>query len=113
MISRERSCRRKLRHLNYLEALRHAAKVPRNETVIVYPCNYCVGLHVGHSVPTPAAVLASRIARTERKIAQTKMALENATPLAKEEIQRQRQRLRDLGVHLGCLKALGSCDGVR
>ncbi len=41
LISRERSCRRKLRHLNYLEALRHAARVPQNETVVIYPCAYC------------------------------------------------------------------------
>ena len=53
-MSRERSCRRKLRHLDYLEAMRHAAEVPLNETVVIYPCVYCTGLHVGHSA-TPKA----------------------------------------------------------
>ncbi len=105
MISRERSCRRKLRHLNYLEALHHAAKVPRNETVVIYPCAYCAGLHVGHSATTPEADLLMRIARTERRIAQTKMAIENASSLTQEEVQRHRQRLRDLCAHVGRLKS--------
>ncbi len=46
----ESSCLRKIRHLNYLSALRHAVKVHNNETVVIYPCSYCEGMHVGHSV---------------------------------------------------------------
>ena len=103
MISRERSCRRKLRHLNYLEAMRHAAEVPLNETVVIYPCVYCTGLHVGHS-STPEARLLRRIARTERRIARTTMTLESSASLTDEEIERQRQRLRDLRAHLAQLK---------
>lgn len=110
MISRKRSCRRKLRHLNYLEALHHAAKVPRNETVVIYPCAYCAGLHVGHSAATPEAALLRRIARAERRIARTKTALVNALSLTDEEIQRHRQRLRDLRSHLGRLKTPNQSD---
>ena len=104
MISRERSCRRKLCHLNYLEAMRHAARVPLNETVVIYPCVYCNGLHVGHSAATPESRLLKRIARTERRIARTTMVLESSASLTDEEIERQRQRLSDLRAHLARLK---------
>ena len=102
-MSRERSCQRKLRHLDYLEAMRHAVEVPLNETVVIYPCVYCTGLHVGHSA-TPKAKLLGRIARTERRIARTTMALESSASLTNEEIESQRQRLSDLRAHLAQLK---------
>jgi hypothetical protein len=99
LISRERSCRRKLRHLNYFEALQHATKVPRNETVIIYPCGFCQGLHVGHSIQ--ANKLMQRLARTERRIAR----VEGVLPLTPDDLNRQQQSLRDLRRHLARLKA--------
>ncbi len=34
---------RKRRHIEYISALRHAAALDRNSTVVVYPCEYCRG----------------------------------------------------------------------
>jgi len=74
-------------------------------TVVIHPCDYCAGLHVGHSAPTPEADLLRRIARTERRIARTKLALQNAASLTNEEIRRNRQRLNDRRAHLERLMA--------
>jgi hypothetical protein len=42
-----RNCKRKLRHLNLLSALQHAARLG-DPDLHVYPCPVCSGLHVGH-----------------------------------------------------------------
>jgi hypothetical protein len=45
------SCLRKFRHSNYLSALRHAAALSQDDSLIIYPCPFCDGLHVGHTGP--------------------------------------------------------------
>ncbi len=77
------SCLRKRRHTDYLSAIRHAATVDRNSTVVVYPCGYCCGLHVGHQ--TRKLERGFRRKRTSipddpslRKIAKAKSKIERA-----------------------------------
>lgn len=41
------NCRRKLRHPDYLSALRHAANLAEPD-LRIYPCSVCLGLHIGH-----------------------------------------------------------------
>jgi hypothetical protein len=45
---RNRECTRKWRHLDYLSAIKHAVRLAQDETLAIYPCSYCDGLHVGH-----------------------------------------------------------------
>jgi hypothetical protein len=44
-----RNCRRKVRHPHYLSALLHACRLRQDADLIIYPCNVCQHLHVGHS----------------------------------------------------------------
>ncbi len=44
------SCLRKRRHPNYLSALHHAASLGEG-ALVIYPCAFCGGLHVGHNRP--------------------------------------------------------------
>jgi len=41
-----RNCQRKMRHLDYLSALKHACRL--GDDINIYPCHLCRGLHVGH-----------------------------------------------------------------
>jgi hypothetical protein len=41
------NCRRKLRHPDYLSALRHAGNLGEPD-LRIYPCSVCLGLHIGH-----------------------------------------------------------------
>ena len=113
-------CGRKLRHLDYLSAMRHAINVPDNETVVIYSCSYCDGLHVGHqrwrkrddkrpphtttSQPKLVHDLAWRLARTERRIALFEARFANITNPKKDKIRRHDQRLRDMRKYLGSLQ---------
>jgi hypothetical protein len=45
------SCLRKFRHSNYLSALLHAASLSQDDSLTIYPCPFCGGLHVGHTRP--------------------------------------------------------------
>lgn len=120
------SCLRKRRHIDYLSALRHAATLDRNSTAVVYPCDYCGGLHVGHQtltikrqprrkrVSAPVDPLSRDIARTRRKI-QTKIkhfkrGVTNPRPVT---VKKYQQSLRDLREHLACLESQlqAGCDG--
>jgi len=106
-MSRRSSCERKLRHLDYLSALQHATGIPHNETVVIYPCQFCQALHCGHSVATQIKIadLQKNLARTEGRIARAIMKLKCAAVLTTQETQRERQRLKDLRGHLESLKA--------
>ena len=42
-----RNCQRKMRHLDYLSALKHACRL--GDDINIYPCHLCGGLHVGHN----------------------------------------------------------------
>ena len=46
-------CARKLRHSDILSAFQHVKHLSRinkdNEKLVVYPCRYCLGLHIGKS----------------------------------------------------------------
>jgi hypothetical protein len=57
------SCLRKLRHPNYLSALRHAAGLSQDNSLVIYPCPFCAGLHVGHTRTNTA----KRVRRELRK----------------------------------------------
>ena len=48
------SCLRKFRHPDYLSALRHAALLGDDGSLVIYPCPFCAGLHVGHTRPGTA-----------------------------------------------------------
>ncbi len=113
-------CGRKLRHLDYLSAMRHAANVPDNETVVIYPCSYCDAMHVGHqrwrkkdkkrprrtktSQPKLVHDLAWRLARTERRIALVQARFANLTNPGENTISKYEQRLGDMRKHLACLQ---------
>lgn len=108
-------CRRKRRHLDYLSAIRHAALVPENETVVVYPCEFCGGLHVGHQTPTrqlnqspsvPGDLVSKGIARTKRRIERVLKQMHSAPTRRDPEMRRRaHQRLRDLRRYLVSLEA--------
>jgi hypothetical protein len=104
-VSSRSSCERKLRHLDYFSALQHATNIPDNETVVIYPCRYCLGLHCGHSITAPKDVLQKRLTSTERKIGRATRKLECSAVQNAQETQSELQRLKDLSVHLEYLKA--------
>ena len=58
------SCIRKFRHPDYFSALRHAATLSEEDSLVIYPCVFCVGLHVGHVRPNTA----KRVRRALRKV---------------------------------------------
>lgn len=112
------SCIRKRRHIDYLSALRHAATLDRNSTVVVYPCDYCGGLHVGHQAPAveapakrkpeplPEDPLQRKIAkiqrRIEKKIKHFETGVINPRPVT---VKKHRQSLRDMREHLALLES--------
>jgi hypothetical protein len=98
--SPESNCRRKIRHENYLSALRHAVGIPDNETIVIYPCPTCLGIHCGHGIDR-ASKLIRKLARTEQKIALARSNMKTLVPPYKA---RNQQRLKDLGRHAGWLK---------
>ena len=113
-------CGRKLRHIDYLSAMRHAINVPDNETVVIYPCSYCDGLHVGHqrwhdravrrqqnakaSQPKLAHDLTWKLARCVRRIASAEAALANIQTAGEPAIRKYTQRLGDLRKYLAQLQ---------
>jgi hypothetical protein len=58
------SCLRKYRHSNYLSALHHAAALRPDNSLVIYPCPFCDGLHVGHTHPATL----KRLHRELRKV---------------------------------------------
>ncbi len=41
-------CLRKLKHTDYFSALRHASALKDSRGVLIFPCDHCRGLHLGH-----------------------------------------------------------------
>lgn len=103
-ISKKSVCLRKLRHLNFLSALKHAAQVPENEFVVIYPCSECEGLHVGHSITDPAWALKRWIARAERRIQRSTEELA-APEVTTERAERLRRSIHDRRNHLKQLRS--------
>lgn len=112
------SCLRKRRHIDYLSALRHAAALDRNSTVVVYPCEYCVGLHVGHQnlavkphprrkrAAAPVDPLLRDIARTKRKIEiKIKHFERGVTDPRPVTVKKHQQSLRNVREHLTLLES--------
>jgi hypothetical protein len=116
-----RQCRRKYKHPDYLSALRHAAELG-DPTLVVYPCGYCGGLHVGHPPKPPPAVelphkvvdpalpVTVRLAELRKVLRRTYTRLHRAQKIQKrlhhplpEEGHRAEQRVRDLYRHLRAL----------
>jgi hypothetical protein len=103
-ISKKSACLRKLCHFNYLSALKHAARLPKNESLVIYPCGECKGLHVGHSINDPAWALQRRIARAERRIQRS--AEELAAPCTNTELaERLCRSIHDQQNHLEQLRS--------
>ena len=112
------SCLRKRRHIDYLSALRHATTLDRNYAVVVYPCDYCAGLHVGHQAlmikrrlrrkgtSAPQNPLLRDIARTKRKIElrikHFERGVTNPRPVT---VKKYQQSLTDLREHLVLLES--------
>ncbi len=44
----QKQCERKWRHENYLTAMQHARQLS-DPNIVIYPCGYCGGLHIGHA----------------------------------------------------------------
>lgn len=108
-ISTKHDCLRKLLHIDYLSAIRHATRVPNNDSVVIYPCNGCDGnenahLHVGHSITDPIWTLKLRIARTVRRLSQTEELLRNAEMVGASS-EHIRRSIKDRGKHLKQLQA--------
>ncbi len=113
-------CGRKLCHFDYLSALRHAANLPGNETVVIYPCSYCDALHVGHqrwrnwalrrqqntktNQPKLAHDLNWRLARCKRRIARAEAAIANIHNPRESTVRKYNQRLNDLRKYLAQLQ---------
>jgi hypothetical protein len=120
------SCLRKRRHIDYLSALRHAAALDRNSTVVVYPCEYCGGLHVGHQArtikrqprrkraSTPEDPLQRKIANTNRKIEikikHWERGVINPRPITIKKFQQSLMNLRE---HLAFLESQLAEDALR
>jgi hypothetical protein len=99
--SPESNCRHKIRHENYWTALLHAATIPDNATVVIYPCPVCLGIHCGHGIDL-ASKLIRKLARTERKITLAEAGMEALVPPFRA---RNQQRIKDLRRHMKLLKA--------
>ena len=74
----QKSCRRKLRHTDYLSALLHARSL-HDDRMVIYPCEFCHGIHLGHT-RLYRDELAKRIKAIRRRIAKH-------TRLAEEHMQ--------------------------
>jgi hypothetical protein len=106
MPSEWHKCLRKRRHLDYWSAMQHANRLPDDGWLVIYPCEFCDGLHVGHLKHKPQTAsellkdLAKRIRRTNRRIARMQ-AERAATPKSEvEAIERYNQGLRTLRQNL-------------
>lgn len=117
------SCLRKRLHTDYLSAIRHAAAIDMNSAVVVYPCGYCGGLHVGHQTHTlekgrqkgtsiPEDPLLRKIAKTKRKIERNikhwERSVINPRPIT---IRKFQQSLTSLREHLALLESQLPEDG--
>ena len=110
--------------------MQHARQVPENATVVIYPCFFCGGLHVGHQkgrrsnrkqdkspAPnkcmaqnkpgnTPKAVhdLAWSLARIKRRIGLQTVRMSRSVNPPSETIRRHKQAIRDMREHLARLE---------
>jgi hypothetical protein len=100
MHSPESNCQRKIRHEDYWSALCHAATIPDNATVVIYPCPVCLGIHCGHGIDQPSKLI-RKLTRTERKIALAEAGME---ALVQPLRARNQQRLKDLRRHMEWMK---------
>jgi hypothetical protein len=119
-ISTKHDCLRKLLHTDYLSAIRHAAQIPHNDSVVIYPCSGCgegekIHLHVGHSTTDPIWALKLRIARTERRLLRSaellreaEIACENGEQL-QQSITDRRNHLKRLRTDLAAMTTSESC----
>lgn len=108
-ISTKHNCLRKLLHTDYLSAIQHAARVPDNDSVVIYPCGGCgekdeMHLHVGHSMTDPIWKLKRQIARTDRRLSQSAELLLTAE-IGGEGAKSLQQSIRDRRAHLERLRA--------
>jgi hypothetical protein len=58
-ISRSRRaglCLKKRRHEDFWSAMQHARQL-KSEGLVIYPCEFCNGLHVGHSNPSASGAV--------------------------------------------------------
>ena len=68
-----RNCKRKLRHVDFLSALRHAVRLGDSD-LHVYPCPVCFGLHVGHDPDRiKLRAVAEELALIEERLAALKL----------------------------------------
>jgi hypothetical protein len=116
-----KSCFRKICHSNYLIALRHAARIPDNERVVVYPCNFCGGMHVGHLRQRPEIdpfydsikdasfeQLDSRIKRTKLRLARAQQRLGDLRASGSSSMGTAEQSLSDLSWYLAMLESVST-----
>jgi hypothetical protein len=120
-------CGRKLCHPNYLSAMCHASRLSDQDTLGIYGCPWCGGIHVGHlksrnkraarALPTqevsqskqhnpPRMVhdLAWSMARIKRRIARKEAAIASFTNPRPKTIRRHTDSLRDMRRHLASLE---------
>lgn len=76
------NCRRKLKHADYLSALRHADHLA-DPDLRIYPCSVCLGLHVGHDP------VATRLKGVGRDLADVESRLA-ALEVERKELERRR-----------------------
>lgn len=67
-----KSCKSKLVHHDYLEAMFHAQAIEDSkhkwQEIHIYPCDYCDGIHIGRSGPPKHLIKLSRGIRKLNKI---------------------------------------------
>lgn len=100
------SCKRKLRHDDYLSALCHASCLGDQNSLVIYPCEHCGGLHVGHggkgeSPRTYANTLEKWIARKQRKVRRLKSGRKK---LSGDDLRRRDEQIKMVSEYVEGLK---------
>ncbi len=80
------NCRRKIRHSDYLSAMKHASRFAK-ENLDIYPCIVCGGMHVGHD-PSSDKVQERKKARRELNLIAKRLEVLN-----REKRQLEEQKL--------------------
>jgi hypothetical protein len=78
------NCRRKIHHRDYLSAMQHAAALVDRDLQI-YPCNVCMGLHVGHDPNSERQQMRKQIKKKLNLLTRRLDALENEKSQLEDE----------------------------
>ena len=82
------NCRRKIRHFDYLSAMKHAGRL-EHQDLDIYPCDVCGGLHIGHDPTSERLQKRKKVRRQLNRLARRLDALKRE----KSQLEDQKRAL--------------------